>query len=225
MTIIDYARLGRIGVTSGTILLVASGTFAQQPVRTFDDAPSIEQLRSIMIPESQAGASRTIVIQRPNTGTVPSPVQPAAATTAAMPPPSAVAPTRPTPATPQPAALPVQQAPAQVAEAGAVAFHISFAFDSAVLPESAHTMIDRIAQLMKEAPELKLRVEGHTDATGSADYNVSLSQERARSVAQYLAAQGISADRLILVGKGKSEPLTRDPFEPVNRRVQFVRIG
>jgi outer membrane protein OmpA-like peptidoglycan-associated protein len=44
-------------------------------------------------------------------------------------------------------------------------------------------------------------------------------------VAQYLEAQGISADRMMLVGKGKSEPLTRDPFEPANRRVQFVRIG
>jgi outer membrane protein OmpA-like peptidoglycan-associated protein len=86
-------------------------------------------------------------------------------------------------------------------------------------------MIDRIAQLMKETPALKLRVEGHTDAAGSASYNNSLSQERALSVAQYLEAQGIPADRLMLVGKGKSEPLTRDPFEPANRRVQFVRIS
>jgi OmpA-OmpF porin, OOP family len=86
-------------------------------------------------------------------------------------------------------------------------------------------MIDRVAQLMREAPELKLRIEGHTDAAGSADYNQSLSQERALSVAQYLAAQGIARTRLILVGKGKTEPLTHDPYEPANRRVQFVRIG
>jgi outer membrane protein OmpA-like peptidoglycan-associated protein len=218
MTYNDCSRLGRIAVTAGTILLFASGIFAQQPVRTFDDAPSIEQLRSIMVPESRSGAGRTIVIQRPTTSTGPSPVQPASTATVGAPP-------RPEPATMQPAAQPLPQPSQRVAEAGAVAFHISFAFNSAVLPESAHTMIDRIAQLMKETPELKLRVEGHTDATGSASYNVSLSQERALSVAQYLEAQGISADRLMLVGKGKSEPLTRDPFEPANRRVQFVRIG
>jgi outer membrane protein OmpA-like peptidoglycan-associated protein len=213
MTYNDCSRLSRIAVTAGTILLFASGTLAQQPVRTFDDAPSIEQLRSIMVPESRSGAGRTIVIQRPTTSTGPSPVQPASTAVVAVSP-------RPEPAAVQSAA-PSQRA----AEAGAVAFHISFAFNSAVLPESAHTMIDRIAQLMKETPELRLRVEGHTDATGSASYNVSLSQERALSVAQYLEAQGISADRLMLVGKGKSEPMTRDPFEPANRRVQFVRIG
>ena len=200
------------------MLLLGSGSFAQQPVRTFDDAPSIEQLRSIMVPESRSGAGRTIVIQRPTTSTGPSPVQPASTAPVASP-------VRPTPATVQPAAPPLPQAPERTAEAGAVAFHISFAFNSAELPDSAHAMIDRIAQLMKETPELKLRVEGHTDATGSANYNIMLSQERAQSVAQYLEAQGISADRLMLVGKGKSEPLTRDPFEPANRRVQFVRIG
>jgi outer membrane protein OmpA-like peptidoglycan-associated protein len=153
-------------------------------------------------------------------------VQPASTAAVAVP---AAAPNRPAPVAVQAVAAPASQAQAQAqaqaAEAGAVAFHISFAFNSAVLPGSAHAMIDRIAQLMKETPDLKLRVEGHTDAKGSASYNVSLSQERAQSVAQYLEAQGISADRLMLVGKGKSEPLTRDPFEPANRRVQFVRIG
>jgi len=214
----ECLRLSRIAVVSGTILLFTSGSFAQQPVRTFDEAPSMEQLRSIMIPESRSSAGRAIVIQRPTTSTAPSAVQPASTATA-------VAPLRPAPAMAQPAAAPVPQTPERPAEAGAVAFHINFAFNSAVLPESARTMIDRIAQLMKETPELKLRVEGHTDATGPAGYNVALSQERAQSVAQYLEAQGISGDRLMLVGKGKSEPLTRDPFEPANRRVQFVRIG
>ena len=215
MTYIDCVRLRRLAIASGAMLVLGSGSFAQQPVRTFDDAPSIEQLRSIMVPESRSGAGRTIVIQRPTTSTGPSPVQPASTAPVASP-------VRPTPAPVQPAA---PQTPERTAEAGAVAFHMSFAFNSSELPDSAHAMIDRIAQLMKETPELKLRVEGHTDATGSASYNISLSQERAQSVAQYLEAQGISADRLMLVGKGKSEPLTRDPFEPANRRVQFVRIG
>jgi outer membrane protein OmpA-like peptidoglycan-associated protein len=225
MTYIDCSRLSRIVTISGTIFLFAGAAFAQQPVRTFDDAPSLEQLRSIMVPESHPGLGRTIVIQRPNTNTAPNPMQSASTTSVAAPPAPAIVPNQPAHAASQPPIQPLQQTTEQPAEAGAVAFHIGFSFNSAELPDSAHAMIDRIAQLMKETPALKLRVEGHTDAKGSASYNVSLSEERARSVAQYLEAQGISADRMILVGKGKSEPLTRDPFEPANRRVQFVRIG
>jgi outer membrane protein OmpA-like peptidoglycan-associated protein len=222
---ISCSRLTQIAVVAGGLFLGTSA-FAQS-VRMFDDAPSVEQLRSILIPETQAGAGRTIVIQRPASNALQSPVRPAAAETVALPQPSVVTANPPSSRIAQPAsepsATPHESGPAT--EAGAVAFHINFAFNSAELPDSAHIMIDRVAQLMKEAPELKLRIEGHTDAAGPADYNLSLSQERALSVAQYLAAQGIARTRLILVGKGKTEPLTHDPYEPANRRVQFVRIG
>jgi outer membrane protein OmpA-like peptidoglycan-associated protein len=228
----DYSRLSRIAaIASSWLLLGGSAGFAQS-VRVFDDAPSIEQLRSIMVPESRGGGGRTIVIQRPSTNAIPSAVQPVATEAVAIPQASGGATGRPSPRAAQAAsASPVVAAPAappgaeRVAEAGSVAFHINFAFSSATLPDSAHGMIDRIAQLMKETPDLKLRVEGHTDAAGPADYNVSLSEERARSVARYLRSQGIGSDRLILVGKGKSEPLTPDPYDAANRRVQFVRIG
>jgi outer membrane protein OmpA-like peptidoglycan-associated protein len=86
-------------------------------------------------------------------------------------------------------------------------------------------MMDRIAELMKEAPQVKLRIEGHTDAAGSPGYNVSLSKRRALSVGEYLVSQGVDPSRLILVGKGMTEPLTRNPYDPTNRRVQFVRVG
>jgi outer membrane protein OmpA-like peptidoglycan-associated protein len=107
----------------------------------------------------------------------------------------------------------------------AIGFHINFAFDSAALPSAADGMIDRIAELMKEAPQIRLRVEGHTDATGSADYNEALSERRALSVAEYLVRHGIEPGRLIVIGKGMKEPLGEDRFAPGNRRVQFVRIG
>jgi outer membrane protein OmpA-like peptidoglycan-associated protein len=66
-------------------------------------------------------------------------------------------------------------------------------------------------------------IEGHTDATGSDDYNLSLSQRRAASVKQYLiSVHGIDAARLEAVGLGKTRPLyAADPFAPENRRVQF----
>jgi OmpA-OmpF porin, OOP family len=222
---ISRSRLTQIAVVAGALFLGTSA-FAQS-VRMFDDAPSVEQLRSILIPETQAGAGRTIVIQRPASNALQSPVRPAAAETVAPPQPPVVTADPPSTRVAQPAAVPstASHESGPVTEVGAVAFHINFAFNSAELPDSAHIMIDRVAQLMKEAPELKLRIEGHTDAAGSADYNLSLSQERALSVAQYLAAQGIARTRLILVGKGKTEPLTHDPYEPANRRVQFVRVG
>jgi len=227
MSYISCSRISRIVAAACGAMLFLGCTASAQSVQMFDDAPSIEQLRSIMIPEARTGAGRTIVIQRPNSNAIQGPMQPAAVTTVAPSQPSVVTTNRPSPEIAQPVATPSAAAPASVpaTEAGAVAFHINFAFNSAVLPDSAHLMIERIAQLMKEAPELKLRVEGHTDATGSDEYNQSLSEERALSVAQYLAAQGIARARLILVGKGKTEPLTHDPYEPTNRRVQFVRIG
>jgi OmpA-OmpF porin, OOP family len=227
MSCISCSRLSRIAAVACSAMLYFGGVAFAQSVQTFDEAPSVEQLRRIMIPETGAGASRTIVIQRPDSSVTHSQVQPAAATTGSSPQPSGVTENRPLPQIAQPVAAPPAEPPASVpaTEPGTVAFHINFAFNSAALPDSAHLMIDRVAELMKETPDLKLRIEGHTDATGSAEYNQVLSQERALSVGQYLAAQGIARARLILVGKGKTEPLTHNPYEPANRRVQFVRVG
>jgi outer membrane protein OmpA-like peptidoglycan-associated protein len=68
-------------------------------------------------------------------------------------------------------------------------------------------------------------IEGHTDAVGSDAYNLDLSKRRAVAVALYLVNQmGISPDRLAVAGKGKTEPLTDDPYDAANRRVQFARM-
>ncbi|HEY0185308.1 MAG TPA: OmpA family protein [Rhodopila sp.] len=225
--------------------MLLGGTGFAQTVQVFDDAPSIEQLRNIMIPESQPGLGRTIVIQRPDMGPAQTSVQ--RASTEVLPVPLKPVASAPAPAAaivkaaasaPLPAAPVVKTAAAvsvapppptaktdAAAEAGAVAFHVNFAFDSAAMPDQARPMMDMIVQLMKEAPEIKVRVEGHTDAAGSARYNVSLSERRALSVGEYLASQGIDPSRLILVGKGMAEPLTRDPYDASNRRVQFVRVS
>ena len=215
-------------VASGTMLLFGAAASAQS-VPVFDDAPSIEQLRSIMIPQSQAGAGRTIVIQRPDSGS--SPVQHVATQVLSPPKPAAsAASAADEPVNQITAAEPVQAVPpapkaAPASEAAAVAFHINFAFNSAELPASADAMVDKMAMLMKESPEMKIRVEGHTDATGAAGYNMSLSQRRALSVAEYLVQKGVEPSRLIPVGKGMTEPLTQNRYDPANRRVQFVRVG
>jgi outer membrane protein OmpA-like peptidoglycan-associated protein len=108
----------------------------------------------------------------------------------------------------------------------AFGFLIHFAFDSAeVLPESM-PYLDEVARMMKleQMEGKRIRVEGHTDATGPDAYNQDLSVRRARAVSRYLAEHGVAADRVTTGGKGESEPLAdRDPVDPLNRRVQFHR--
>ncbi|MGE0372600.1 MAG: OmpA family protein [Gammaproteobacteria bacterium] len=223
-------------MASCSVLLAASTSMAQT-VRIFEEAPSLEQLRSIMIPESRGSMARTIVMKRPDAGmTRPAAMQPAAihADVQAPVPTPAVATPEPPVARPvaHPVARiapPVAKAPAaqeQVADAGIVGFRINFAFDSAAIPASAHAFIERIAELMRAEPQVKLRIEGHTDAQGAAGYNQVLSERRALSVAEYLVNQlGIEPNRLVLIGKGMSEPVAEDPYAPQNRRVQFVRVS
>lgn len=209
--------LNRFAALAAGAVLLLGGPVMAQTVSVFDDTPSLEQLRSIMVPESGHSMSRSIVIQRPDTSSSYAVQQVSSQDQSA-----------PRAARPRPA--PVQTA-ANVPAAhpggqpGAVAFHVNFAFNSAVLPDSADEMIGMIAQLMKESPEIKVRVEGHTDGVGSPSYNQFLSERRALSVGEYLVKQGVDPSRLEVVGKGMSEPLTRNKFDPANRRVQFVRIG
>ena len=224
------SRLGQIAMVASCAILLGGGAFAQT-VQVFDDAPSIEQLRSIMIPESSPGTSRSIVIQRPDTAALSNNVQHVA--TQVLPAPRApvttaddsVPPVQHAAATVSVPARPSAPAAGRADEPGAVAFHVNFGFNSAILPSSADSMIGMIAQLMKESPQVKVRVEGHTDAAGSADYNISLSERRALSVGEYLVKLGVEPSRLILVGKGMAEPLTRNPYDAANRRVQFVRVS
>lgn len=218
-------RSGRIALTAAGMAALLGGSALAQTVRVFDDAPTIEQLRSIMIPESQPGTGRTIVMQRPDTtAAMPGNIQRAAAQAAPVVQAAAPAVEKAAPAEHKMAAAAPTPRPASDAKPGVVGMRINFAFDSAVLPDNAASMIDRVAQLMKESPDIKVRVEGHTDATGAPDYNLALSERRALSVGEYLVKMGIEPSRLVLEGRGMAEPLTRNPLDAENRRVQFVRV-
>lgn len=240
------SRLTRIALTASGIAIATAFPSWAQGVRVFDEAPPIEVLRGIMVPESVPGASRSIVIQQPGAGPSAAPTQrmatdaptteaPATETPSAETPaaeaPSAEAPDRAAPesasepAVRRPIKPAARERPRAVARAGTVGFRINFAFNSTSLPDSSHAMIDTVAQVMKETPSIRVRVEGHTDAIGSADYNNVLSERRARAVGVYLVEHGIDPARIELIGKGMSEPLVKNPYDPQNRRVQFVRIG
>ena len=125
---------------------------------------------------------------------------------------------------PLPAAVPEAARPAP-ATPGSIGFRINFALNSDVVPQSAFPFIDRIAELLREQSQVKLQVEGHTDALGSDAYNLDLSQRRAAAVANYLVdRQGIEATRLVVLGMGEGAPLVENGYDPRNRRVQFARV-
>ena len=81
--------------------------------------------------------------------------------------------------------------------------------------------------MLKEFPEFKLAIEGHTDNQGRKDANLTMSQNRAQAVLSYLAAKGIDASRMSSTGKGDTEPVadnrTREGREQ-NRRVDIVFV-
>jgi outer membrane protein OmpA-like peptidoglycan-associated protein len=97
---------------------------------------------------------------------------------------------------------------------------------STIKPESMGE-INRIVKLMTDNPELKFSVEGHTDATGNAASNQTLSEARSKAVVDKLVEMGVAADRLQAAGKGQSSPLAdnaTDEGRAKNRRVEFVKI-
>jgi outer membrane protein OmpA-like peptidoglycan-associated protein len=97
---------------------------------------------------------------------------------------------------------------------------INFAFDSAVLDEGARANLRQQADWIKQFPEVRFRVYGHTDLVGSDAYNRRLGKRRADAAVNYLVSQGISRSRLEAVASfGETQPLvvTTEP-ERRNRR-------
>ncbi len=102
--------------------------------------------------------------------------------------------------------------------------NITFATDSSnISPQFYHTL-NAVATVLNGFPETLIRVTGHTDSTGSEQYNLNLSQRRADSVAQYLVAQGVAPNRVVATGMGESMPIASNNT-PVgraqNRRVEI----
>ena len=73
--------------------------------------------------------------------------------------------------------------------------------------DSAKPGIDTtLIVLLNDNPEIRIKIEAHTDSKGNDDYNLSLSKKRARSIVNYLIEKGISKDRLVSQGYGESRP-------------------
>jgi OmpA-OmpF porin, OOP family len=96
-----------------------------------------------------------------------------------------------------------------------------------ILPQS-FGLLNQVGQALKDFPNMRVSVEGHTDSQGSDQYNQTLSDNRAKSVKEYLEGQGISSDRLESVGYGESRPIASNRTargRETNRRVEFRIIS
>ncbi|HEX3758521.1 MAG TPA: OmpA family protein [Kofleriaceae bacterium] len=105
---------------------------------------------------------------------------------------------------------------------------IEFKFDSAIMLPGADTYLNQVLGILKAHPEVtKLEIQGHTSSEGGYDYNMRLSDARARAVYQWLVDHGIDGQRLVPHGYGLTVPLFPNDTEPHrqrNRRVQFRLI-
>ncbi len=101
---------------------------------------------------------------------------------------------------------------------------IDFEFNSAELTAPAKGTLNEVAAALPSQPELNVEIQGYTDSTGSAVYNLGLSQRRAESVKAYLVNKGENASNLTAKGYGKANPIaSNDTTEgrALNRRVEF----
>lgn len=95
----------------------------------------------------------------------------------------------------------------------------------ATLKPGAYTTIDRLATVLKQSPDRKVMIEGHTDSVGTDDYNRGLSERRAAAVQTALLERGVRSEQIAAVGKGETYPVASNDNaagRQQNRRVEMV---
>ena len=106
--------------------------------------------------------------------------------------------------------------------------NITFGFDSATLTPQAQTALDSVAKVLNQYPESTINITGHTDDSGSDDYNQKLSEQRALSVSNYLSQHNVSYTRLTTKGMGEKSPKvpnTDEANRAQNRRVELAIVA
>lgn len=101
---------------------------------------------------------------------------------------------------------------------------VQFEFDSYLLTSEARKILVENAEVLTEGPQVKVRIAGHCDEHGSDEYNLALSDKRARAALEYLVGLGVSRERLSVIGYGKERPLAAGHDEASwarNRRDEF----
>ncbi|WP_051367469.1 OmpA family protein [Hamadaea tsunoensis] len=102
---------------------------------------------------------------------------------------------------------------------------ITFEDNSAILTPAGRAAVAKAATILKANPAVTVRIEGHTDSTGTAEHNLALSKARAATVLNTLVSLGVARERLSSNGFGESRPKvpnTSDHNRAINRRVEFI---
>ena len=102
--------------------------------------------------------------------------------------------------------------------------NVFYAYNSWELMEQSRIELNKVIQLMNENPTLIIEISGHTDNTGTPEYNLGLSDRRAASVTNYLVSHGISAERMTAKGYGLTRPIATNETEEgraTNRRTEM----
>lgn len=184
---------------------------------TEDQAPTVSEVASLLAPPAvgDAGAAhggRTRIVRMLDSKLAPHRISSVAARA-----PAAVAHAG------TPARAPLQATAGTVASVGSLALALRYGADATHVQAEHRTLLDALAEGIKLLPGTAVvTIAGHTDAFGPPAYNIDLSLKRAMAVRAYLMqAHGIPGQRMVALGKGKSEPLNRaNPYAPENRRVQ-----
>ena len=240
-----------MNIKSVMLVLLGCASLPLLAQNTTSQSPSANQMIEQLKPNTRSLRNLRVEAAAPPAAVTPVAAQPAGSQVIAEPGPTPAA--EPMPSTPPvavvvitpavsaaPAAQPVAVAvpsavtvadnPAELAQPAvrpSLSLLIQFDFNSArVRPESQQALANLSVAL--QSPELRnstFALEGHTDAKGSADYNVRLSALRAQAVRDYLMGRGVEQGRLQASGKGASELANvEQPFAPENRRVRIVNL-
>lgn len=104
---------------------------------------------------------------------------------------------------------------------------VKFQTGSVAFTSESEPALEALVDLLRNYPQQRIRIEGHTDNTGPDSVNLRVSQDRAGAVANYLSARGIAADRLIVKGYGASQPIDDNETETGrsrNRRIEISHV-
>jgi len=105
--------------------------------------------------------------------------------------------------------------------------NVTFALNSAQLNPEFDSVLDKVASTLVEYNQTMIQIAGHTDSTGSHEYNMKLSEQRAMSVKNYLAGRGVPAKRMVTVGAGPDYPVASNDTpegRAQNRRVEITIV-
>jgi len=105
--------------------------------------------------------------------------------------------------------------------------NVTFATDSSDLRPGFFEVLNSVSKVLEEFDQTVVEVAGHTDSTGTDEYNQALSERRAGSVSQYLQARGIDNQRMISIGLGELRPVSENESasgRQANRRVEITMV-